>query len=931
MSVQNIVYKERNKLHITGVFKGSKFFKLGTDLLAPEEDRIAAWTFAAAKSERNPFLASRLPATLTSSSSTNPPPSIYTAPQQDEAHMFSVAEGVPSRVIGERDKRANPLLTLISATRPSRPFTFPPPSSSVEEAAKNPAAEHSPTESETGMVQRETPINDLASVHDEPTGTFSCLGPVIKGEPGTDDLEQEHEAVDMTPFTGDEAPVLSIPRIVSHDAEQIIRHRGKTILQNLTLNGLDHLSVPFPSSVLFALPTITSLLDKAAEVPSIEKDLQRLRTQRLKEHHQAVYISPQAKATLKASDDDSFPLMDKVKDFLKSERQVFLVLGDSGSGKSTFNRQLERVLMEAYAQGGHVPLLINLPAIRNPETELISEHLKTLNFTDNDIREMKRDRHFIIICDGYDESRLSINLHTSNLLNRPGQWSAKMIVSCRSTHARRDYLDRFQPQPIDRYSPPTCHLLQEAVIVPFSNNQIRDYVKQFVRDTEVHKLFGNRPIWSVEEYMDTLAQIPNLLQLVTNPFLLTLSLRSLPDIVKDNLDPSTIKMTRLRLYDNFINQWLEINRQRLTSMKHDTATKVALEELIDGGFKEIAIDFLQDLAAAIYKEQDGQSIVKYVHRLDKETWKAKFFGPDLDISLLRESSPLTCKEHLHQFIHRSLLEYFYSHQVFRPVKPSMQELKCPRVFVECSTQTKSCHVPEQPYDYPISCEIYNQELSTFDLSPLVDSSDLAQYFDLTDLTESINALDLSTPLIILNGTMSGDAITSSDSIYGAWQTPCDIFDDPAMAAECTETPSYDAREDDESDSTPNNPLEHIGQLGYISKEEFYEDNISDDDSALLQNSANTVVSHQRRSSRRPECAISGIPASLGAWTIESLLSELNTLPEVDDQSLSALNLAEEPDILQFLVERVHEDPQYTKQLLWVVYKSGTEATVSQTI
>ncbi|KAF9086993.1 hypothetical protein BGX23_008424 [Mortierella sp. AD031] len=739
----------------------------------------------------------------------------------------------------------------------------------------------------SARVQRETPINDLASVHDEPTGTFSCLGPAIKGEPGTDDLEQEHEAVDMTPFTGDEAPVLSIPRIVSHDAEQIIRHRGKTILQNPTLNGLDHLSVPFPSSVLFALPTITSLLDKAAEVPSIEKDLQRLRTQRLKEHHQAVYISPQAKATLKASDDDSFPLMDKVKDFLKSERQVFLVLGDSGSGKSTFNRQLERVLMEAYAQGGHVPLLINLPAIRNPETELISEHLKTLNFTDNDIREMKRDRHFIIICDGYDESRLSINLHTSNLLNRPGQWSAKMII--------------------------------------------RDYVKQFVRDTEVHKLFGNRPIWSVEEYMDTLAQIPNLLQLATNPFLLTLSLRSLPDIVKDNLDPSTIKMTRLRLYDNFINQWLEINRQRLTSMKHDTATKAALEELIDGGFKEIAIDFLQDLAAAIYKEQDGQSIVKYVHRLDKETWKAKFFGPDLDISLLRESSPLTCKEHLHQFIHRSLLEYFYSHQVFRPVKPSMQELKCPRVFVECSTQTKSCHVPEQPYDYPISSEIFNQELSTFDLSPLVDSSDLAQYFDLTDLTESINALDLSTPLIILNGTMSGDAITSSDSIYGAWQTPCDILDDPAMAAECTETPSYDAREDDESDSAPNNPLEHIGQLGYISKEEFYEDNISDDDSALLQNSANTVVSHQRRSSRRPECAISGIPASLGAWTIESLLSELNTLPDVDDQSLSALSLAEEPDILQFLVERVHEDPQYTKQLLWIVYKSGTEATVSQTV
>ncbi|KAF9581201.1 hypothetical protein BGW38_001872 [Lunasporangiospora selenospora] len=58
LSIQNIVDKERNKLQITGVLKGSKFIKSGMDLLAPEGDHIAASTSAAANPERNPTLLS---------------------------------------------------------------------------------------------------------------------------------------------------------------------------------------------------------------------------------------------------------------------------------------------------------------------------------------------------------------------------------------------------------------------------------------------------------------------------------------------------------------------------------------------------------------------------------------------------------------------------------------------------------------------------------------------------------------------------------------------------------------------------------------------------------------------------------------------------------------------------------------------------------
>ncbi|KAF9546834.1 hypothetical protein EC957_009285 [Mortierella hygrophila] len=474
--------------------------------------------------------------------------------------------------------------------------------------------------------------------------------------------------------------IRSILLRISTSGEKTIQIHFNSLSQDSRRENGDDSAEPYPLITRLPTPRSSPLLAKALKAPSLEYELHRFMAHRLEAHQQAAYIPPYAKAHLTASD-ERFPLMDKVMEFLKSDRQVFLILGDSGSGKTTFNKHLEYVLIKDYKQGSPIPLFIYLPAIRNPEKELISEQLKTLNFTNNDIQELKRDRQFIIICDSYDESRLKINLHMTNMLNQPGQWNVKLIISCRSTHTSANRLHYFQPQPspVDRYGPSTLHLFQQAVIVPFSEGQIQDYVDQFVRDTELHKALDLRSVWSTAEYMDKLTRIPNLLALVTNPFLLNLSLRSLPVAFKDDLDPLTIaRMTRPKLYGIFIDEWLKVNIHRLLCMKHNEATTTKLNELIEAGFNQIAIDFLQNLAKAIYKEQAGNSVVRYVHRDDKETWKAKFFGPEEESTLLRQSSPLTCVENLHSFMHRSLLEYFRSLQMAKLV-PTINKRENERV------------------------------------------------------------------------------------------------------------------------------------------------------------------------------------------------------------------------------------------------------------
>ncbi|KAG0052231.1 hypothetical protein BGZ90_006546, partial [Linnemannia elongata] len=82
------------------------------------------------------------------------------------------------------------------------------------------------------------------------------------------------------------------------------------------------------------------LLAKDHNIQGLEYELQKFRLQRLEEAKLPVYISPMAKANLHSRDDELFPLMEKVQEFLASDRQVMLILGDSGAGKSTFNKHL---------------------------------------------------------------------------------------------------------------------------------------------------------------------------------------------------------------------------------------------------------------------------------------------------------------------------------------------------------------------------------------------------------------------------------------------------------------------------------------------------------------------------------------------------------------------------------------------------------------
>ncbi|KAG9065468.1 hypothetical protein KI688_001751 [Linnemannia hyalina] len=437
---------------------------------------------------------------------------------------------------------------------------------------------------------------------------------------------------------------------------QAVSETARPVLQDLTVNQSALTKHPYPLRARLPIPDTSPLLAKVQNIPHLEYELHKFRLQRLEEAKLPVYIAPMAKANLQARDDELFPLKEKVQEFLASNRQVMLILGDSGAGKSTFNKHLESELLRTYTRSGSIPLSINLPAIYQPDRDLIGEHLRTNNFSEGQIQEMKQYCQFVLICDGYDESQLTVNLHTSNLFNRPGQWNVKMVISCRTQYLGQDYRCRFIPDGTGHYTRQATELFQEAVIAPFSKEQIKDYVEQYV------------PLeprtWTTKDYMDRLTTIPNLMDIVKNPFLLSLSLEALPGVTEGKQDLSAIKITRVELYDTFVRHWLAVNSRRLQRNVLTREDRDMLDQLLEAGFISMGVGYATRLASAIFEHQDGNPVVQYVHVKDKRSWRAEFFGLDPEARMLRESSPLTRTGNLYRFIHRSMLEYFFSLAVF---------------------------------------------------------------------------------------------------------------------------------------------------------------------------------------------------------------------------------------------------------------------------
>ncbi len=365
---------------------------------------------------------------------------------------------------------------------------------------------------------------------------------------------------------------------------------------------------------------------------------------------QQLYVEPRGKAILKG-EAETFDLLSKVKALL-TNKQVVLLTGDAGAGKSTLNRLLEKQLWEKRAEQDAIPLFIALASMDKPEYDLIAQALKKKGLSEFQIQTLKKEQQpFIFILDGYDEIRQTQNLYLSNRINQSDGWQGRMVISCRSEYLGRDYRSRFQPHPNLKDEDP---FFQEVVMEPFSETERHRYLQKYV----AHNQMG----WALQRYEAALEQ-PHLKDLVSNPFLLQVVLEALPYLDNEGKARSAVQL-RLDLYAHFIRRWFERNQQRLSTQDLKGTQGEIFRALCDDDFARHGIRFVNDLAVHLYTENGSNPVVGYSLFEDEGNWKAAFFGREDKKQLLREAWPLIRNGNQYRFIHKSLLEYCVARALF---------------------------------------------------------------------------------------------------------------------------------------------------------------------------------------------------------------------------------------------------------------------------
>ena len=228
-----------------------------------------------------------------------------------------------------------------------------------------------------------------------------------------------------------------------------------------------------------------------------------------------VYVPPNVcgpgpKKDFKPSQDEDNPekpITEVVDQFMEApNKQVLLLAGAAGSGKSTATQRILHHLLKHYSQKRKeeeevevVVLLINLPTLQNSLADLFDEGVnlafgKRLRPVQTDelkakVQEKGSKYEIVFILDGYDEQSIYKNLYRTNNLNdyrdnskEEASHFPKVIVTCRSEllSGRKNYEELFWPSEMLNPDKKAQALFQEVRLVDFSKEQRGKFMRQFV-------------------------------------------------------------------------------------------------------------------------------------------------------------------------------------------------------------------------------------------------------------------------------------------------------------------------------------------------------------------------------------------------------------------------------------------------------------------
>jgi WD40 repeat protein len=331
------------------------------------------------------------------------------------------------------------------------------------------------------------------------------------------------------------------------------------------------------------------------------------------------------------------PLKNIIDNFLnpETEARALLLQGESGAGKTLALLDLEQKLLQARREDPTQPMPI-LIELKHFDGESVKDCVATT------IREKYhlqitelRQRPVVLLLDGYDEisNNTRENPYRTQALH---QWhNLKLIFTCRNRDLIGEYKYWFMPYDEEGSR---AELLQDYKIAPFTEEQINTYIEIYAQRLDAPYTFA--------EYQQHLQALPNLGQLINNPFILRILVESLPQLLIDHQEGQAI--TQQAIYQSFMLYWF---------VKHERRLRENVGISTSGDLLAAFKNFSTQLAFEMHK-RDKVEVTYQSSSRDTQTWERFFTDQDEETVQARSGCPLRRIGDRYSFVHKSFLEYF---------------------------------------------------------------------------------------------------------------------------------------------------------------------------------------------------------------------------------------------------------------------------------
>lgn len=405
--------------------------------------------------------------------------------------------------------------------------------------------------------------------------------------------------------------------------------------------------------------TLCTLDDLTRELVDLEPEQRAIRDLWSGSGTEALYIEPDVVMHGRAQAGEvveAAPLRNELYRWLADDATpVFALLGDFGTGKTTFCSSLAAEMAAAAADDplARVPVLVDLRQTRTTHATLdglLRAHLdrRQIGAAPAALRQRSRAGHLLLIFDGFDEmlGYAEPGQFGQNLRQILGaaEGGAKVLLTCRTNffRDRPEELDLIGQAPAAVRDPETTALwtlvsdqpgVEIGYLAPFTADRREQYVRRAAGD-------------GADELLEAMRRTHDLMDLGRVPYLLSLIVRAAPELV--GLEGQRI--TLARLYQVFAEHWFVRGKEQLRLLGPHPAEVVEelARRLWESPDRGMHYDAIAELAASLTREQPTYGPLER-DQIDYEIRSALF--------LTRDAGGYF------RFAHRSFHEYFLARRV----------------------------------------------------------------------------------------------------------------------------------------------------------------------------------------------------------------------------------------------------------------------------